>query len=98
MVKQWSPKPPLEVRVLFSVLILILKTMAVTTLKAFIQQSLTLQYADLKSAGVLKKKDEDNYKERSERYTFLGSEFVVYKKSGVVTKILMDCALIPTLA
>jgi hypothetical protein len=72
--------------------------MAVATLKAFIQQSLALQYADLTSAGVLVRKDEQSYYKRTETYTFLTATFLVRKNKGVVTDISIDCAKIPALA
>lgn len=68
-----------------------------TTLKAFILQDLPTQYADLLSDGVLVRKESRNYRDKSENYTFLGSEFIVEKKSGVVQKVLIDCALVPPL-
>lgn len=72
--------------------------MAAATLKIFLGQDLATQYADLKSAGVLKKKTDDNYRDKYEKYTFLTADFTVTKKSGVVTQIQMDCAKVPALA
>jgi len=71
--------------------------MAAATLKIFLEQNLATQYADLKTAGVLKKKDDDNYRDKYEKYTFLTAEFTVKKKSGVVQSIQIDCAKVPTL-
>jgi hypothetical protein len=72
--------------------------MAAATLKIFLEQNLATQYVDLKTAGVLKAKDSDNYRDKEERYTFLTANFTVKKKSGVVTEIQMDCAKVPALA
>jgi hypothetical protein len=63
-----------------------------------LQQNLATQYADLKSAGVLKNKSDDNYRDKEERYTFLTANFTVKKKSGVVTEIQIDCTKVPALA
>lgn len=72
--------------------------MAAATLKIFLGQDLATQYADLKTAGVLKGRADDNYRDKYERYTFLTADFTVKKKSGVVTQIQMDCAKTPPLA
>lgn len=72
--------------------------MAAATLKDFLGQNLSTQYADLQTAGVLVNKDADNYQDRYERYTFLTANFTVKKKSGVVTSIQIDCAKVPALA
>lgn len=72
--------------------------MAAISLKIFLGQSLSNQYADLKSAGVFIRKGGRSYKDKHESYTFLGSDFTVYKRSGVVVNILMDCAKVPPLA
>lgn len=69
--------------------------MAAATLKIFIGQSVTTQYADLKSAGVLKSKDDQNYRDKSEVYTFLTATMIVLKKSGKPVQILIDCTKVP---
>lgn len=72
--------------------------MAAATIKLFLGQNLATQYADLKSAGVLKRKESLNYRDKSEVYTFLGAGFIVQKKSGVVVSISIDNSKIPALA
>lgn len=72
--------------------------MAAGTLKIFLQQNLATQYADLKTAGVLKSKVDDNYRDKGERYTFLTANFTVHKKSGVVQRIEIDTLKVPALA
>lgn len=72
--------------------------MAAATLKLFLQQNLATQYADLVSAGVLVKRDNENYYDGVETYTFLTATFIVKKKLGVVQSILIDAAKVPALA
>lgn len=71
--------------------------MAAATIKLFLGQALATQYADLKSAGVLKKKDGSNYRDTTETYTFLTADFMVQKKSGKVISIFIITTKIPAL-
>lgn len=72
--------------------------MAAATLKIFITQTLTQQYSDLTTAGVRVRKEDRNYKDKSEVYTFLGAQMTVEKRSGAPVKISIDCAMVPAMA
>lgn len=65
------------------------------TLKIFIGQVLTAQYSDLKTAGAFVRKGRRNYKESFEIYTYLTAQFVVELRSGLPTKISIDCTKVP---
>lgn len=71
--------------------------MAAATLKIFIGQSVVTQYADLKSAGVLKSKEDLNYRDKWEIYTFLTATIKVLKKSGKPVQVLIDCTKVPAM-
>jgi len=72
--------------------------MAAATLKLFLLQNLATQYADLVSAGVLVKEDNENYYVENETYTFLTATFHVVKRLGIVQAIYIDTAKVPALA
>lgn len=72
--------------------------MAALTIALFLGQDLATQYADLKSEGVLERKESLNYRDKSEVYSFLDARFIVQKKSGVVVSIFIDASKIPPLA
>ena len=69
--------------------------MAAGTLKIFITQTLTEQYSDLRTAGVLVRKASRNYRDKIEVYTFLTATITVEKASGVPVKVLVDCTKVP---